>query len=135
MHRHGVEIVRAASTRDLTPALLAVWNHIAIQLPEDQRLDPAGLSATYRPHPQTPMIAVTMPPPTNMVEAHLAAIVLTGDRARYLVLEESWSPEQASVTVLAEWGVDGNHVNLGLGPAVEIEAFVHAVLATVQATD
>jgi hypothetical protein len=132
-HRHGLEILRAAPARDLTPALVAMWNDCGERLPVEQRLDPAGLEASYRPDPDAPMIVVTMPAARHMVEAHFAAMALVDGGMRYLVLEESWSPEQAVATVLGEWTADGSHLNLGPGPVPDRGEFVRAVLTAVGA--
>ena len=74
------------------------------------------------------MVIVTLPPAYNMVEAHFAAIAVVADQVRYLVLEESWSPVHERATVLGEWAADG-HLNLGLGPPPDRQAFVTAVSA------
>jgi hypothetical protein len=50
------------------------------------------------------------------VEAHFAAIAAVGGTVRYLVLEESWSPDQAEATVIGEWTAEG-HFNLGPAPS------------------
>jgi hypothetical protein len=127
VHRIGAGLVHNAEDRDLTPALVDLWSEIGLGLPEEQRLDPAGLSATYEPGPPVPMVIITMPPAYHMVEAHFAAIVAIADKVRYLVLEESWSPLQdRRATVIGEWAADG-HFNLGLGPPPQRQAFLEAV--------
>jgi hypothetical protein len=132
--RHsGLEIVQAAAGRDITPALQALWSEVGDQLPEDQRLDPAGLTVAYEPGPPAPLVIVTMPPAHHMVEAHFAAIVAVADQARYLVLEESWSPVADKATVLGEWTAEG-HLNLGSGPPPQRDAFLAAVRALVTRT-
>jgi hypothetical protein len=130
VHRFGVGLVTSAAHRELSPALLTLWSEVGSRLPDEQRLDPAGLTAVYTADSLAPMVMVTMPPARYMVEAHFAAIVALGDQARYLVLEESWSPNRVQATVIGEWTTDG-HFNLGPGPAPEREGFAHAVRALI----
>ena len=68
-----------------------------------------------------------------MTEAYFTAAVLLVDPAeeqpdltkalvRYFVLELGFHFDGTPLTVLCEWGRDGTHINLGPGPAADLES-------------
>jgi hypothetical protein len=125
VRRIGPGFVADEPGRDLTAALVGLWSDVGQRLPEEQRLDPAGLAAQHV-QGTPPMLAITMPAAVHMVEAHYIVIAADGDATRYFVLEESWAPDRPRATVIGEWTADG-HYNLGPGPDPDRDTFVHVV--------
>jgi hypothetical protein len=72
-------------------------------------------------------VVVTLPPPTDVAEAHLVAIT-TSPVLRYLTLELGEDDRGGARTVLGEWTPDG-HGNFGDGPPPEKMPFLQAVCA------
>lgn len=77
---------------------------------------------------------IVMPPPQEMTEAHMVALVgrlsdpalasLDDVRSRaYYTLEAG----SGGTTVLGQWTADGSHLNLGSGPEPTADAFVLAI--------
>jgi hypothetical protein len=115
-----------------------LWNYVGEQLPEEDRLQPAGLRCSFHRHEGHAIFLVTMPPPAAMPEAHFTALVFgpfTEGSAekldeipfRYLTLEKSHDfSTGGETTMLCEWTEDGHH-NMGDGPQPTEEAFLGAV--------
>lgn len=86
-----------------------------------------------------PCAVVVLPAPKATAEAHyVAPVLLMSDQPenaalRYFVLEYSTADEANPSTVLAEWRVDGTHVNHGPGPAPNVELFLEAVAGHLRA--
>jgi len=84
-----------------------------------------------------PTILIRMPPPANIAEAHLVAIVLKLDRdateppenveTGYFTLEKGMDEDGSEQTVLCAWSMDDTHVNYGQGPPADEKEFIAAV--------
>jgi len=84
-----------------------------------------------------PTILIRMPPPANIAEAHLIAIVLKVPRDAatppdnaefaYFTLEKGIDENGAERTVLCSWSLDDTHSNYGDGPPVDDGEFLAAV--------
>lgn len=115
------------------PLLLRrVWQDLAAELPEADRLDGDGFAASV--HETTAdqvLVVLTLPPAVAELEAHLVAIVAA---------REGWAPQRdvtlelgssaitgEPATYLAALRQDGSRVALGKGPAPDESAFATAV--------
>ena len=84
-----------------------------------------------------PCVVVTMPPPSEMGEAYLVAVILkvqVTDEIRpdqpavdYFTLEKGTCLDGTPRTVLCRWTADNSHVNYGDGPPATIYAFGQAI--------
>lgn len=84
-----------------------------------------------------PTVLIRMPPPANIAEAHMVAIVLKiprdaqtqPDNAEfaYFTLEKGADEDGTERTVLCSWSMDDTHSNHGDGPPVDKDAFLAAV--------
>ena len=95
-----------------------------------------------------PCAVVELPPPTEATEAHFVALVLLTDlaaldpgadpasidwRARFFTLESGFVfPGEPPRTVLGEWTAT-SHANYGDGPPPELDAFLAALEARLDA--
>jgi hypothetical protein len=128
--RYGEDLVRVARGGNLAEGLAKLWVDLGTALPPEERLPADGLAASWHDAGRYEIALVTLPPPTGVTDAHLAAIVVPkgGKSVRYLVLERG-VPDAAGnpTTVLGEWLAGGDHVNMGAGPRPEPEPFLAAV--------
>lgn len=125
--RFGEDMPAMVNAGRLDEALLQTWHHLGEHLPHDERVDPRGLSSSVHAIPVGEIVLVTMPRAEHITEAHFAAVVVLPEhRPRYLVLEHSWTTEDAPATVVGEWTSE-RHLNLGEGPAADAEAFLTVV--------
>lgn len=116
---------------------------------EGGNLRAAQLKVSKREIGQRPCVIIELPEPIATTEAYMVAIVLLGDpeldpdeddeldeddeaeseaeerpsECRYFTLEYSAMRSEPH-TVLAEWTAQGSHINLGPGPAPNLDAFI-----------
>lgn len=112
---------------DLVPA--AILRRVAqdIDQPEEYLADhAAGIRAIRLRRGLLPVYVFVMPRPLAPGEAYLVAIVnafTARPRMLYFTLERC----AGGGTALCRWDEDGNHLNLGVGPVPEVEAFLAAI--------
>ncbi|MFI5530348.1 hypothetical protein ACIA8O_17585 [Kitasatospora sp. NPDC051853] len=126
----GVKMLDREPAPGFTGGLTAIWQGYGEQLPESERLSADGLSADLVQRDGYRALLVILPPAVAPSEAHLVAVVQSAEaeQCRYLTLEHGVSPiDRQTYTVLGEWTADGQHINLGPGPAAEPDAFLAAV--------
>ncbi len=122
-----------------TPFLLDMWESVGKDLEKAQRMEPDGLGCESRQlDGGRKVVVVRMPPPQSATEAYFVGILIKPEsrkmlvfkepaQVRYLTLELGASMDGQARTVLCEWTTDGSHVNMGDGPAPNLDAFVDAV--------
>jgi hypothetical protein len=84
-----------------------------------------------------PAILIRMPPPANIAEAHMVAIILKIKRdvqtppddikTAYFTLEKGADQDGIDRTVLCSWSMDDTHSNYGDGPPVDEDQFLATV--------
>ena len=86
-----------------------------------------------------PCAVIQMPPPVEVTEAYLVALVALLDtteetpseldnvEARYFTLEKGMSFDDSEQTVLCEWS-DSTHSNYGSGPEPTVPAFIQQIM-------
>jgi len=125
--RVGRRLLDDARRGEAEFTLRRVWAGIGGALPESERLDPEGLSASTHTIGDLDVVVVTMPTPMEQPEAYFGAMVVPRDEEapiRYLTLEMSYDVvNRLPCTVGGEWNREG-HLNLGEGPEPTIEAFL-----------
>jgi hypothetical protein len=104
------------------------------ELPPGEQLPPDGLEVTRRNLPgDFQLVVITMPPATQIAEAHMIAIAyrpepLGGSALlRYFTLELGMDRQRFVCTMFCEWTREDNHVNYGEGPPVGIDTFCKTV--------
>lgn len=118
-----------------------LWSRAGERIPPDGRREADGLGAeTFIDGPHLYAL-ITLPPPLEVAEAHLAAAVAGFvDPAapsldalawsRFFILEHGLDfRTEEPCTFLCEWTQQGQHRNLGGGPPADAGAFVRAVQA------
>jgi hypothetical protein len=119
--------------------LESIWDQVCKRCDETGQspfnMDDVGI-ATGRLKDK-PVIVIVMPPPAEVAEAHLAAIVLhvnlEGEDVPdplefdYWTLEKGVTMDGADRTVLCRWTKDDKHVNLGDGPPANVDQFLACV--------
>lgn len=113
------------------------WDRLGEQIAQPEgHVDPAGLHGEVRALDNDVEVAlITLPEPAAVAEAYFAAAVYRpqpggADLARYFTLEYGITiPEGKPRTVFCGWTADGNHFNMGDGPAADPDAFLAVVQA------
>lgn len=123
-----------------------LWTRAGERSPPSERREADGLGVETFLDDSHLFALITLPPPLEVAEAHLAAAVagfVAPDRpsldalawARFFTLEHGLDfRTEEPCTFLCEWTPDGRHHNLGGGPPAEAGAFVQAVQALLRAT-
>lgn len=120
-----------------------VWEQIAEELPEEEKVDSEGLHCSLYNLDEYAVIIFTMPTPICMTEAHFTSVVfgpftdIEPDQInslpyRYFTLEATCDREGNDVgAVMCEWR-EGDHGNFGSGPEATEEAFLEAIKSIVE---
>lgn len=122
-----------------------LWAQAGARVPPEAQRPADGLAVQVGGTGGNGLIAsVHLPPPREITEAYRIAIVAkvadpsapSLDRLeylRYFTLELGHDlAADRPCTFLGEWTRDGKHRNLGIGPAVDEDAFIRAIFEVLQ---
>ena len=132
--RRPDEFFRLLNTPQRLYGFQLLWRQAGQLIPPQRRTAPTGLDCTVRTTTEYTIFIVTLPPPTNIVEAYFVALVFGPFTSPPRLIERTsvhcFTLELTlnQATFFCERSVQ-MHSNFGPGPPAELEAFFTHVCA------
>ncbi|GAA3728651.1 hypothetical protein HDA32_000141 [Spinactinospora alkalitolerans] len=132
----GHRLFTLAREGALGEGLRGAWQRAALDLPEEERLPPVGLSVLHTERGSLEAVVVVLPQPMRAGEAYLVCGTRVTDPflgpsdPDFFLLEADRTirgPRTHRRTRLARWTRDGRRFDLGEGPLPEVSALLDAI--------